>query len=79
MGDGGTRVDVCIGRDCADDNGEGFLREGGGDGTEGEPEVSVDDLKGCTGLMLGRRIGSGPGEDGRSCQRSHYKKTEKKN
>jgi hypothetical protein len=34
---------------------------------DGEPDESVEALKGCTGFMDGRRIGRGPGDDGRSC------------
>ena len=37
--------------------------------SEGEPEDEVDtvfDLNGCTGLILGRRIGSGAGAEGSS-------------
>ena len=33
---------------------------------DGEPDESVEALKGCTGFMFGRRIGRGPGDDGKS-------------
>ena len=69
IGDGGTRVvgdRVADGTGPADERGEGWRREGEGECSEGEPEERVEALKGWTGLMLGRRIGSGPGADGRS-------------
>jgi hypothetical protein len=49
-----------------EERGDGWRMEGGPEWREGEPEERAGDLKGCTGLMFGRRIRSGPGEDGRS-------------
>jgi hypothetical protein len=71
MGDGGIREDVgdvVVGRDGrpVDDRGDGWRWEEVGEGIDGDPDESVDDLKGCTGLILGRRIGRGDGADGRS-------------
>lgn len=47
-------------------SGEACLKEGVGEWSEGEPEESVDALNGLSGFSCGRRIGSGPGRDGRS-------------
>jgi hypothetical protein len=47
-------------------SGEACLKEGDGECSEGEPEESVDALNGLSGLSCGRRIGNGPGRDGRS-------------
>jgi hypothetical protein len=74
MGEGGTRgaVVVVAGKEGppipAEDSGEGCRWDGEGECREGEPdaEESVDALKGWTGFILGRRMGRGPGEDGRS-------------
>jgi hypothetical protein len=66
MGEGGTRGEDCTGREWRDESGDGLRSEGEGEGMEGDPVESVDDLNGCTGLMLGRRMGRGPGAEGRS-------------
>jgi hypothetical protein len=63
-----------IGRDGnegppAVDKGKGCCNDGDERRMDGELDESVEALKGCTGFMDGRRIGSGPGEDGRSCVR----------
>jgi hypothetical protein len=78
----GKRVDVGDVCACACEAGregsEGMPREERGDGwrseedewCDGEPDESVDALKGCTGLMFGRRMGKGDGGggiEGRSC------------
>lgn len=49
-------------------SGEACLKEGVGEWSEGEPEERVDALNGLSGFSCGRRIGSGPGRDGRSCE-----------
>jgi hypothetical protein len=48
-------------------SGEACLKEGVGEWSEGEPDERVDALNGLSGFSCGRRIGSGPGRDGRSC------------
>jgi hypothetical protein len=67
-GDGGTRgeLDVAGGPGPRGGSGDACLKEGDGECSEGEPEESVDALKGLSGFSCGRRIGSGPGRDGRS-------------
>jgi hypothetical protein len=75
IGEGGTREElgeVCVGRAgrlgraTPLASGDGWRREGEGEWIEGEPEESVEDLNGWTGLMFGLRMGSGPGAEGRS-------------
>lgn len=49
-------------------SGEACLKEGVGEWSEGEPDERVEALNGLRGFSCGRRIGSGPGRDGRSCK-----------
>lgn len=70
MGEGstGARDDVgelCTGREGSEGppvSGECCLMEVEGECTEGEPDDIVPDLKGFTGLSVGLRIGTAPGE-----------------
>lgn len=86
MGDGGSLFEIVgdnggrEGREGpprpAEDSGDGWRRDGEGECREGDPDDRVPPLKGCTGLMFGRRIVSpAPGDDGRSCQGSKDKHT----
>lgn len=43
------------------ESGEGWRNEGDGEWIDGDPEDSVDDLKGCTGVIPDLRIGRAPG------------------
>jgi hypothetical protein len=69
-GDGGTRgeLEIAGGPGPREGRGEACLKEGDGECSEGEPDESVDALNGLSGFSCGRRIGSGPGRDGRSYQ-----------
>lgn len=68
MGEGGTRGELgpaaALGPRAG--SGDACLKEGDGECRDGEPEDSVDALNGLSGFSCGRRIGSGPGTDGRS-------------
>ena len=74
LGDGGTRGELGTagGPGPREGTGEACLKEGDGEWREGDPEESVDALNGLSGFSCGRRMGSGPGRDGRS-----YKKNDK--
>ena len=69
-GDGGTRgePEVAGGPGPRGGSGEACLNEGDGECREGEEESveALNGLSGLSGFSCGRRIGSGPGRDGRS-------------
>lgn len=67
IGDGGTPRavgDGCPRGGKGEVRGDGCLSEGEPECMEGEPDESVEDLK---GLRFGLRTGMGPGADGSSC------------
>lgn len=76
IGDGGwprEALGECVGREGREgpeDNGELCLKDGDGECIDGEPEDNVDDLKGCTGLSGGLRIGRAPAASEESCART---------
>jgi hypothetical protein len=75
VGDGGTRGELgaaaALGPRAG--SGDACLKEGDGECRDGEPEERVDALNGLSGLSCGRRIGRGPGTDGRSYKRESEK------
>jgi hypothetical protein len=78
IGDGGARVDPGdsgtgrpgsagnVGWPPTDESGEARSEGAGERCDEGELDERVDVLNGCTGLMLGLRMGSGEGREGKS-------------